>query len=548
MFPRALIWTFLGAALAVLGLALGAGSQDESFLHPDTRFEDIEAASNLVPLTAFLVGLGFAVAATSLSRRPVRERLLPFVGLLASVHLLAALVQTAFVNVDAVVERGFARLSVNPLVHNAEATPSVLLPLMVVFAGALLVAASSLRRLFAGPTDAAPTPADGLRQQVATTALAAPFLLVATLGTIRLLTGPAGSDPDAALLLALGPLAVLACLGLLVVAVLKTWHLAQAVRNGRLIPVTREAWTGLGRVEGAAAGLLGVVAAASTLLPIALPNDLLLGRTFLISIRGHGQLLLLALVPLVPVWRLHARVLAGLEQQDAPATLAIGGLPPQVAGLIAALSVALVTAALSTFLVGSALLPWILVLAPCTLLALLQRQTAPAAILALLLALTLWGLGNSVVATFDADEGSLAHDTPPGLLALARLAALVPAAWAVALFLRAVAAHPPQRRAIPLTVLGSLCAAAIALVELPLSAWVITNEVREFVGAGSLIASQDRAVAVTLHAASHVAALVVALCTAALHRPEWFKRPPTPEVAPASHVHAAPSEASSGSL
>ena len=61
------------AALLVVGLALGAESQRETFLHPDA-LQDVglgDAAGNLVVLTAFVPAMAIAVGATLLSRRPL---------------------------------------------------------------------------------------------------------------------------------------------------------------------------------------------------------------------------------------------------------------------------------------------------------------------------------------------------------------------------------------------------------------------------------------------------------------------------------------------
>ncbi len=576
----ALAWVVAGALFAVTGLIIGAVSQHEEFL--ETVGSGISvgqqaAAGNWVLVTGAIVALGSAVALVSLSRQPALRRVVPGLGVVLSVYALAALVQSAFVNVDALIDYRVARMSISPIVHDDSASPSVALGVMALFAAALLLLAACLDRLLlaspmasgrdwrgwwrnrprglgrlpgllnwrswprprARPLPGPPiglSPEEALRRQAGATAIAMPFLVVAGLGSIRVLQHTGEEDPGAGLALILMPLAVLACMALLFLALAKAWHLASFVRNGRLADVAEEAWTGLGRAEVAAVGLLGAVALASTLLPTTFIDDLALGRTLVISVRAHGQGLVFVIVALIPGLLVHPHAVRCFnEYRGHSQTMELSGRHAVMIGLIATTSAGLLLGALTTFLTDGALWPWLATLFPATILAYVLGGKRHSVLLLLLLAWLLWAAGNSVSALFDGQGpvAGLDFATEPSILSLWRLMGAVALALAVARTAGAINRNRHPRTTIPITAGAALGAAAVCLLELPLSAWVVKAENVEYLGIGSVVASQAGVIATVMHAMALGFGALVAYCLARLHRPEWFVRlPPDPVGAP----------------
>ncbi len=377
------------------------------------------------------------------------------------------------------------------------------------------------------------TPEAALRRHAGATAIALPFLVIAGLGSIRVLLRTPASDPGAGLALVLMPLAVLACMALLFLALAKAWHLASFIRNGRLADVAEEAWTGLGRAEMAAVGLLAAVAVASTLLPITFIDDLALGRTLVISIRAHGQGLAFVLVALIPGLAAHPHVVRCFnEYRGHSRTMELSGRHAVMIGLFAATGVALLLGALTTFLLEGALWPWLATLIPAAVLAYAVAGRRQTVVLLLLLAWPLWAAGNSVKAVFDGQGlvAGLDFATEPSILSLWRLMGAIVVAAAVARTVSAFNRMEHPRTAIPMTAGAALAAAAIGLLELPLSAWVVTSPSVEYLGIGSVVASQTTGIRWAMHMAALGFGFLLAYCLARLHRPEWFRKPPVAPV------------------
>ncbi|HET6398711.1 MAG TPA: hypothetical protein VFH47_04080, partial [Candidatus Thermoplasmatota archaeon] len=175
-------WAFLAAAaLAVAGVQLGATLQLEQWLETSLDLADENAqrnTGNFVFATAILAAAGAAACVAALSRLPLRRRLRPAAAVAAGTYVLLVMAQTAMTTVLAVRPeggQGQAQLAVNPFVAHAYATPSVLVPLLGLAAGAAALAAWGLVRLWR-PSE--PSLAGVHRLQLAATATAAPLCVV----------------------------------------------------------------------------------------------------------------------------------------------------------------------------------------------------------------------------------------------------------------------------------------------------------------------------------------------------------------------------------
>jgi hypothetical protein len=258
-----------------------------------------------------------------------------------------------------------------------------------------------------------------------------------------------------------------------------------------------EGAAGFEGVEAIAAGVLALLAVAGTFLPATRLDALEAGRTFGVTVRGHTQMLLLLAIPLLPAWRLHRRVTNHLAVapghaatlDDAPHALA-------VATLVAAVT-SVVLAAGATWLIPAALWPWLLAAAPAAVVAAVWCGARAGATHVMLAAFILWAIGNTIQAGYDANQGGvLAFRHPPGLLALWRTLA------------------------------------AVALLEMPLTAWLMVRPATvDAIAVGSVVASLDSAVRITLHVVAAGLSVAAALLVARLHRPDWFGRPPRRPVA-----------------
>lgn len=537
--PLRLAMVALLGGLGVLGLALGAESQREVFLEPDLQARDLDnadgAAGNLVILTAFVVALAAAGAASLLTRRRGWRRWGAVLAVLAASYSGVLVAQSAWPSYIAQVEARFADLSNSLLAANVPAVPSLLLPMFALVLATLLGGGAALRRLFAlGRSAAAPTEMPRLlfERQCAATLLAVPFLGLVAWGSVRLLLRLPSDQPGLSPYLAVLPLAAAACLALAAIAVAKAWRLGSFVRNGRLAAAVQESWQGLGRAELAIAGGLAALAIVSSAFAAADLSDLNVGTVFGVTLRGHMQFLVLLGVPLAPGLLLQRRVLRFLGEAPAHhATLEHGTDRLAVTTALAA-AASIVLAGLATWAIEGAVWGWLLAFLPAAVLANARLGAADAAAPLLLLAFALWAIGNTVVARYDGDvEGALAFRDPPGLLALWRTIGAAVGAIAVSRLALRLGGGERRAVAVPLAVGVGACLAAVALLEMPLAAWLINRGQGEAIAVGSLVASQDPPVRILLHAASGLLGVAAALLLSRLHRPEWFRPPPPPPLA-----------------
>jgi len=546
MAPAPRLYVFLAlAGLACLGIVSGAASQREKAIDiHDPAIRDDEAAGNLVALTAFLVALPAAGAAVLLGRLRWREAWFPALALAATVYTLVMVVQSAFPTWMGIEEQRFLLLSVNPLFAHLQGIASVLLPIFALAAVGLWVAGWALRRL-AG-IDGAPDPDGLLRRHIAVSAVAGPLLLIAVGGSVQAAIAMAAEGRSGHAWL-LGPFAaVLACL--VAVAFLRTYQFTAFIRNRRLAAVVETQWLRYGRLEAVLLAAAALVALAYAVLPTAKPTALELGQTLGLSTRMHTLLAALAVgVAMLPVRQVHrdgARLLR--DPPGGPSGIEGHGAHPVVVAHLAAILAAAAALVALAFLaihqagpdmadLGSstplalALWPWLAALLPFTVLAVAHGDTLRATVPILLLAATLWGIGNTVVAVFDGfSDDILAHRTAPEILALWRTAGAAVAAFGVLRLLR-LSSRARLRGPLQWTVAvgGAVGAAGLALLELPLTAWFITGTTGgESVGMGSVVAVQDASVQAVMHLLALGAGLGFAAALARLHRPDWFGRRP----------------------
>lgn len=523
--------------LALWGLALGAQTQKEVFLEPDAQQRDATnqgAAGNLVVLTAFPVALGTAGAATLLSRRPVLHRFGPAALLAGAVYGGVLLGQSAWPNYLVIVENRYATLTNSLLAANLPAVPSLLVAPLALFLGTLLLTGWAGRRLLGGdsrPTPQSPrSPLALLQGQAAATLLAAPFLALAAFGNLRLLLVLPDDQPGLGPYFVVLPAAALGCLGLMGLAIAKTWHLGTYVRNGRLAAAVHDTWHALGRAETAAVILLACLALAASFLQAAQLPDLALGRAFEITLRGHTQLLVLLGIPLALTLAVHRRVTRHFTRDPPQApTLEHGTHVVALATLTASLAT-VGLAVVATWSLERALWGWFLAcLAPVAAAAWWcgGHRSAPHLLLA---AFLLWAMGNTIEANYDGGrEALLAFAQPPGLLALWRTLGAVLAATALGRLAAQLAPRNPTTFA--LAAGAGIALAAVALLELPLTAWLMVRPATvDAIAVGSIVASLDPPVRIALHTVAAVLAVAAAVLVARLHRPDWFerRRPPAP--------------------
>lgn len=522
-----LVATVLFAGLTLWGLALGAESQREVFLESDLEAAQQAArgaASNLIPLTAFLAAIGAAATVGLMSRRPFTRRLLPSAALAASVYLLINLAQGAWPNYNAYLEGRTASLTNSLFAANLPATPSLAIPILGAVAALLAAAVWSATRLLRDDAGSDASPLGLLRRQVCAFALSTPFLIVAIVGSLRLLVRLPADAAGVGPYLVFLPACVLVCLALLATGLAKARQLGILERNGRLIGSVQDAWQMLGRIEAVLASVLAALAfAASLLAPIAM-DDLQLGRVFSVTLRGHGQLMVVLLLAFVPHLRLHRAVRQRLAHAPPHAgTLESGTHPLAVVATACALA-GLAGCGLVSLADGGALWPWLVAVLPLAVLAVVAgrpRDAAPAALFACFL---LWAIGNTIVATYDGNqEGVLRFETPPGVLALWRTVAVLGAAAVVFRPLRGLGAQLGMV-ATPLAAGVAICAGAIVLLEMPLWAWLTPRAGTDALAVGSLLASFDAPVRASIHVVCSVLAAAGAILMARLQRPDWFDK------------------------
>jgi len=541
--PRRALVVCVGAAIALAGLALGAQAQKEGYLAPDPQSQiDLNqgvATGAVILLTAFVAAAGLvvmlaALAAPLQARRMSRwQAWLDRAGALAVFgicsYILVVFVQSAFPQAHtlATANARAGEFSNNLLASNSPALPSALLPVFGVFLAILLATLWAMKRLVA-PADPAPwedaTPPDPLallHRQLAILLLGTPFVGLAMWGALRLVVGtPAGRDGDP-YRIAL-PILALCLLAFVATSAIKAWQLVRYLREPRTAPLCEEAWTGLGRAEAwLAAAIAAICLAASFFHP--LQQSLLEnGRTFGSDLRRHVQFLLLALVPLLPAWRLHGdgqRLFSGPPTRgDAPGPVWLGS----VAGAVLA---SLALAGLATLTVDSPGWGWILACTPVAIAAQRLRPAGLGAPLLLVTAYAAWCVGNTLTAQYTpAGDALIEYTGTPGILALWRVAGAALAGYAAARLARSAGQAQGARVALPLAMGTGLCLVLVTLLELPLSIWTDSNDRGQLVAVGSALAAQEPAVQAVMHALALGAAVGAAVMVSRLLRPHWFGR------------------------
>lgn len=533
--PVRLAVVALCGGLAVLGLALGAESQEEVFLEPDPAAEEAAisngASGNLVILTATLAALGGAGAMALLSRERWTRRLGLAAGLFATLYLAIVLAQSAWPNYDANLDQRFAELSTGLAAPNIAGVPSVLVAAMALVLAAIVGSLALLRRLFgsAATSPAETAPRSLLASQVGAVLLAVPFLSLAAWGNLRLLLALPDDQPGLGPYLVVLPLLAVACLALVALGLAKAWRLGTYVQNGRLAAAVQESWQGLGRAELAAAAAIALLAVLASALKAAELPELSLGRTFGVSLRAHSQFLLLLAVPLAPAYRLHGRVQRALEAAPLHRANLESRTDPLARAAAWTAVAATALAAVATWAIDGALWAWLLALLPLAVFAALRLGSSASAPHLLLLGFVLWAMGNTVVASYNGTTaGVLQFRDAPGLLALWRTLGAAVAGLAAARLALRLSDRGPGSAGLPCAIGIGASLAAVALMEMPLAAWVIMRGDGEAVAVGSVVASQGPAVRILLHSLAGLLGVTAALLLARLQRPEWFRTPPPP--------------------
>jgi len=557
-----------GVAATALGLALGATFQHERYLGPLGGGDTINLGEPIV-LTGLIVAPGILamvlalapplrqpVAGYDASRWTVRPAVASRLGasfvLLMAAYLAVFLVQTAWPTVVA------ARLSdasgpgarlpyfmdIGLLAANSrDMLPAAIMPVMALVCAALLAAAWACSLILApAALRATPTARTVLARQIGALGLAAPFLALTGWGLMRLLVILPASAASGPYQLAL-PLSALAAWGLLVTSTIKTWHLARALRERVRAPLALDAWQGLERVEFGLAGGLAAIAAFAIVLPRAAADGLQAsGAPFgMATLNILLHFLLMLAVPLAPLYAVHrqaVRLLQAISHGEvAPPNPAQVGRPALLWAIPAAAALSFLLAGYSTWEIPRALWGWVFAAVPFAVLGMMATPAVAAAPALLLCGGALWGVGNTVYATYQPGLVGLPEfDTSPGILGLWRLCAAALVALAFARIARGAAHRLRASAAVPLAIGFGIAVAVVGFVELPLSAGPDNSIDGNSIVVGSALAASDSAVQALYHGLAVTALLSGALMLARLLRPEWFGRDggrPTPATDPA---------------
>lgn len=521
---------------ATLGIAWGASLQQEAQLAQDVQAQNEANRSPTVGDPIFLTGLLVAAAVTAgllLVAPPSPQRWGPAMVAFGSLYLLINLVQTAWPNFTSLTTNTdrAGQASINLIAFNGPGLPSVFVPIFGFLCAALLGLTWAARRLLrpehrGDPSglwrNAAP---QLLRRWYSGFALLLPFLAVTAAGSVRLLVEFSGA-PGLGAAVVLLALTALACIGLACVALWKAAQLAAVARNPRLAPVVQESWQGLTRAETGLAGALAAIAILGTFLPT---NELAIlrpGLTFGVTLRSHMAFLLLILVPMVPMMLLNRPITVAIQRRGLDPPARIARLPWMLA--VACTTLAFVAAFSTSSGNTGALWGWIAAGLLATILAVAAGDRAGSTGACLLFAFAVWAAGNSYVAVFHATTGSnLDYSASgPGLLALARLAGALAGALPVWRLVQAMAAGERASTAIPLAAGAAAAAIGIALLEFPLSVWVLSSERGQSIAMGTMVAGQDTGAAWAMHIIAFLLITGLALAAARALRPEWFGRAP----------------------
>ncbi len=520
------------AVTALAGIGLAAEDQVETFLHPqhlDSGFSDSSPVQGaLVALTGLLVAFAATLGAMLTSRVGWRQRLLPLFVVFISTYGAVMLLQTAMFSYIAEDLSRSASFAISPILANADATPSTFLGPLALLALCGLGIQTAVRRL-----NGQPAPRDGTavqRDWVGASLLATPFLVIAAVGNIRLLIDLPDDQTGTLPYFVILPLLGAAAIGALIVISIKTWHLSAALREPHLAVVADEAWGGLRRIEWALAGAIAGLSLLATLLE-AMPSATVEATAFNLNSRTHTQAQVVLVFVLMPLLGMHGRVrhLLGGDLASDPRAMRPVWAYWIVGGLGAALATVL------TFTADGALWPWLAIAGPLSIVAIVVLPPRSVMLPALLGATIMWAIGNTVIGTFQLrDQAQLVFQTDPGLLAMWRALAVAVIAVAVARSARG-APGVPRVAAWPMTAGLGAAVAIIVFFELPFSAWIINEPNVEYVGIGTVVASQDAAVRFVMHGLSTVAAFSAGILAARLQRPDWFARPKAMPDLPANH-------------
>ncbi len=527
------------AVIALTGLALAAEAQLETFLKPEeitNGFDERSAVQgNLVALTGFLVAGAITAIGAVMARVQWSRRWLPLVTMFLSTYLLVLFMQTAMFNYVANDVARQASFSVSPVLFNGIAAPSVYIgPLAMILAAAMGISASAARLL--GTSRPLTTPLAALKRYMGAFALSVPFLAILVWGNLQLLLALPQDDSGTLPYFLVLPLVALAAVALLVMGGVKIWQLAMVVRNGPAGLAAHDAWIALRRGEWAAIGVLvGVGLTAAALEPLEL-TILEAGRVFGLSARSHAQASVFVILTLLPALSLQTPVLRlmradeTLDRQRQAPSLRLAWT------YIALVAVGVAAAGIATWLIQGVLWAWVFAALPVAVFGLIALRPVDGLLPAMMSATLLWAIGNTVTGSFQlASNSGVDYHTAPGLLALWRAAAVLLVAWAVARAARDKIGSMGRSLAWPLTAGIGAGVALIIFLELPFSAWIIFDNGAEFVGIGTVVASQDPPVRAVIHGLTGVAAALSGMAVARLHRPEWF----TPRLDPVSAPRAA---------
>ena len=566
MMPwRRLAPLLLGVAVAMAGIGLGAQLQNENALPPDWESQAASnrraAAGDVIILTGLLVAGGAALCAWSL-RHPRATSVGKAVAAVAGgVYILDNLLQTAwpfYVSLPDVTIRQ-ATLNTNLLASNHAALPSALVPVFSLWVAGSILALWGVRRLLH------PGTRHGLARRLSgTTLLAAPGLLLAGFGCLRLMTAlPA--VPEAVAYRVLLALTAMAYLGLLVASVVKRWQLRRAARDPRLAPLALDAWEGIGRAEAGTAALGVLAAVAGAVLPKIPPtgageaavdgvSELLKTGSFgTLLLHVHLLLLLFALLPLLPLVAVHREGRLALDADPPPAPPPALDAPgrPGPAPLVhdpaprdaiwwetGALAVAAAGAAVGTWALVGALWGWVAAAVPVLVASARAASGVREAQVILLAALAAWGIGNSLAAQYSpATSGLVRFGTDPTTLELWKLAGAILLGWCAWRLVRRASGTARARVAIPAAAIAATAAIVVCLLELPLSIW--TNPINDVgtvrrvsVFVGTAVARLDGSARIAVHLFCTLLAMGAAIGTARVLRPEWFRRGPAAAAAP----------------
>ncbi len=516
------------AVVALAGLAIAAEAQLETFLKPKdvtAGFGESSAVQgNLVALTGLMVAGAITMIGAIMARVPGRQRVLPLVTMFLSTYLLVLLIQTAMFNYQANDVARDALFAVSPFLFNGDAAPSVYIgPIAIILGAAMGIAASASRLL--GRSRRLETPRDALRAAMGAYIIAVPFLAILIWGNLQVLFALPETDPGTLAYSFALPLLGLAGLALLVIGPIKIWQVALTVRNGRNGLAAHDAWIALRRAEWAALAVLAAVPLAATALE-PLPLDILeAGTVFGLTARSHAQACMLVIIAALPMLPLQTPVLRILRadatlqgRHEAPSLVLAWTFTSAVAAGVA-------LAGLGTWLVEGVLWAWVYASLPIAIFALVALRPGDGLMPAMMAAVVLWAIGNTVTGFFQlASNSAIQYHTSPGLLALWRAASVLLIAWAVARAAREHIDGLGRAFAWPLTAGLGAAVALIVFLELPFSAWVIFDSGAEYVGIGTVVASQDPPVRGVIHFLTGLSAFLAGLAVARLHRPEWFAR------------------------